>query len=249
MVDGGLIGRDKALTRLRGVVDAALGGRGRFELIVGEAGIGKTALAIEVADYAAGRGMAVLWATCWDGEGAPAFWPWVQLLREYEAVSGRRWTDGPQAEKLARVSGTWTGPAGGSSWATQTGGERERFGLFDGVATLLTGAARVRPLLVVVDDLQWADVPSLILLNFVASQVVTAPLVLLGALRDDDVSVAGARRELLDRTRGLGGVSALSGLDSAGRGSVDGDCGGCTGAGRRGGRGESADRRQPVLRP
>ena len=64
-------------------VDAATDGRGRVALLAGEPGIGKTSLAVDCAAYAEQRGARVLWGACWEGEGAPAFWPWIQALRVY----------------------------------------------------------------------------------------------------------------------------------------------------------------------
>jgi predicted ATPase len=49
--------------------------------VSGEAGIGKTRLAEQLADYAGSRGVEVLWSRCWEGGGAPAYWPWIQIIR------------------------------------------------------------------------------------------------------------------------------------------------------------------------
>ena len=91
-------------------------------------------------------------------------------------------------------------------------GARERFGLFDAVASLLAGAARVRPLLVVIDDLHWADVPSLLLLGFLAGRLVRTPMLVVGMFRDDEV---GDRRAGTPGAPGLRGVVALTGLAEA----------------------------------
>jgi eukaryotic-like serine/threonine-protein kinase len=64
-------------------LDAAVAGRGRVVLLAGEPGIGKTRLAEELAARATARGALVLWGRCWEAEGAPAFWPWVQVVRGY----------------------------------------------------------------------------------------------------------------------------------------------------------------------
>src|SRR6266481_4525903 len=93
------VGRDREMALLRGGVDEAHAGRGRFVLLAGEPGIGKTRTAEEVATYARERGMQVLWGRCYEGEGAPAFWPWVQVLR----AGSRRLND--DALKAALGSG------------------------------------------------------------------------------------------------------------------------------------------------
>src|SRR5262249_41066617 len=76
-------GRERELRELRtGLVDA-ISGRGRLFLVVGEPGIGKTRLVEELATEAARRGVQVLWGRAWEGGGAPAYWPWIQMLRTY----------------------------------------------------------------------------------------------------------------------------------------------------------------------
>src|SRR5215470_11885411 len=75
------VGRERELAQLEAALGEAIGGRGRLCLIAGEPGIGKTRLAECVAASAAGRSATVIWGRCWEGEGAPAFWPWVQVIR------------------------------------------------------------------------------------------------------------------------------------------------------------------------
>src|SRR5258705_1581736 len=75
------VGRQRELAELRAGLEDAVTGRGRFFLVVGEAGIGKTRLVEELARDAAGRGHPVLWGRCWGGEGAPPYWPWIQVIR------------------------------------------------------------------------------------------------------------------------------------------------------------------------
>jgi predicted ATPase len=85
--DGGLVGRREVLAQLRGAVEAAARGRGQVILLSGEAGIGKTAVAAEAA-AARERGARVLWASCWQGDGAPGYWPWVQVARLLSPAAG-----------------------------------------------------------------------------------------------------------------------------------------------------------------
>ena len=77
------VGRTGELAALTTDLDAAVGGRGGVVLLAGEPGIGKTRLAEELAARAMARGAVVLWGRCWEGAGAPAFWPWVQVIRGY----------------------------------------------------------------------------------------------------------------------------------------------------------------------
>ena len=77
------VGRQRERAQLDTALIEALGGRGRIFLIAGEPGIGKTRLAERIAASATERGASVLWGRCWEGEGAPAFWPGVQEIRAY----------------------------------------------------------------------------------------------------------------------------------------------------------------------
>src|SRR6266536_1913611 len=84
------VGRAAELGRLVGLLDEAVAGRGGVVLLAGEPGIGKTRLASEFARHAAHRGARVLWGRCYEGAGAPPFWPWTQLLQSALAAD-----DGP----------------------------------------------------------------------------------------------------------------------------------------------------------
>ena len=75
------VGREAELSRLRAGLERALQGRGGMFLLSGEAGIGKTRLAEESAAEARRRGVSVLWGRSTQAEGAPPYWPWVQILR------------------------------------------------------------------------------------------------------------------------------------------------------------------------
>src|SRR5690242_21902736 len=66
---------------LRAAVDVATIGVGGVVLLAGEAGMGKAALADEAAAYAKACGALAVWGTCWEGEGAPGYWPWIQVVR------------------------------------------------------------------------------------------------------------------------------------------------------------------------
>src|SRR5207248_10137625 len=81
------VGRHYELVELRAGLEDAVAGRGRSFLVVGEAGIGKTRLVEELAREAAERGHLVLWGRCWEGEGAPPYWPWIQVIRTHHRIA------------------------------------------------------------------------------------------------------------------------------------------------------------------
>ena len=175
-----LVGRGPALATARAALDECLAGTGQLLLISGEPGIGKTAVVTALAGEAAARGAGVLRATCWDG-GAPAFWPWVQVLRA-AAASGVPAGSGPAARLLEPFA-----PEG-------TGGARHpveaRLELLDGVTEALTRMATAGPLVIALDDLQWADEPSLQLLEYLARRIRPIPLLLVGAYREAEAGAA-----------------------------------------------------------
>jgi hypothetical protein len=106
LAGGIFVGREAEVHTLRGGLDDALSGRGRILMLVGEPGIGKTRSSEELATYAGMRGAQVLWGRCYEGDGAPAYWPWVQILRAY--VHDREPSElmqdmGPGAADIAEV--------------------------------------------------------------------------------------------------------------------------------------------------
>ena len=80
---GIFVGRQREMGELKAALDDANSGHGRLVMLAGDPGIGKTRTAQELAYYAEARGAKALWGWCYEGEGAPPFWPWVQPLRSY----------------------------------------------------------------------------------------------------------------------------------------------------------------------
>ncbi len=82
-VSSGFVGRQREMGELRAALEDTLAGRGRLVMLAGEPGIGKTRSAQELAAYAETLGVQVLWGRCYEEEGAPPYWPWVQPMRAY----------------------------------------------------------------------------------------------------------------------------------------------------------------------
>ncbi|HVZ73619.1 MAG TPA: ATP-binding protein, partial [Polyangia bacterium] len=77
---GIFVGREAQLGRIAEAIDDAAAGRGRLVLVAGEPGIGKTSLADAATAAATARGFVALWGRCWEAGGAPAYWPWLDVL-------------------------------------------------------------------------------------------------------------------------------------------------------------------------
>ena len=188
---GVFVGREREMDGLRAGLEEALSGRGRLLLLVGEPGIGKTRTAEEFATYARLRKAQVLWGRCYEGEGAPAFWPWVQAIRTY--VHDR--------DPKALLSEMGTGAADIAQVVSEVRQcvpdlppppilepEQARFRLFDSITTFLKNASREQPLVLVLDDLHGADKASLLLLQFLARELRGARLLIIGSYRDAELS-------------------------------------------------------------
>lgn len=159
-----IVGRRRELDALAAWLDGARGGAGRLVLCAGEPGIGKTRLAQELAGRALASGTAVAWGRCVETEGAPAFWPWRQVLRSLGIDAG------------AVLAGDVASP-------------EDRFRLFEDVVTAARAAGDAAGLVVVLDDIHWADEPSLLLLRHLADHLGTTRVMVLATFRD----VAGSR--------------------------------------------------------
>ena len=174
------VGREVELGRLVHALDRAIVHDGRLMLLVGEPGIGKTRIARELALRAAALGVAVRWGRCQETEGAPSYWPWVQVLRTHEEREPQHGA-GPAADALAALLADDMPRSVVASEAEST---HARFQLFETVAGALRRLCADSPLLVVLDDLHWADAASLLLLRFVATELADARVLALGTYRD-----------------------------------------------------------------
>ena len=199
---GGLfVGRDRELGVLRRAMQRASHGAGGVALVAGEPGVGKTRL---VEEAVAGCDGTVVWATCAQG-GAPAYWPWVQLLRGCVGPDGPPPVVGAVPELRVLLEGRGTAP--------EISEDASRFRLFEGVAGVLGVAARSSPLVLVLDDLQWADEASIRLLRFCAGAARGVPVLTIGTYRDTELDLAHPLATALAELARAGDHITLGGLD------------------------------------
>jgi DNA-binding winged helix-turn-helix (wHTH) protein/tetratricopeptide (TPR) repeat protein len=204
---GDFLCREKELAIARDALFASVAGRGSVLLLSGEPGIGKTRLASELARIGHDRGVRVYWGRCHEGDGGPAYWPWIQVLSALiEEAGADRFAASATLPDLAELlpelrdrlpaSGTPSRPA-------PVHPEQAQLRLFDAITRLLVAQAAENPLLLILDDLHCADASSLLLLRFLAQRIDAAPVLVVGAYRDVEPDAAEPLREALsDLARG-----------------------------------------------
>ena len=183
------VGREALLDDLTHAWERSEAGEGQIALLFGDAGIGKTRAAQELATRVARTGAQVAIGRCAASRGAPAFWPWVQVLRDLvteEQAAALRARLGPGAAEIASLIPALQASGSREETRAGVGGEQERFLLCDGIASLLAHLSRERPLLLWLDDLQWADAPSLVLLRHLPAALRNSSAMLIATVRPDD---------------------------------------------------------------
>ncbi|MEX1157450.1 MAG: AAA family ATPase, partial [Thermomicrobiales bacterium] len=168
-VEPPLVGREHEQEQLADATRALLVGRGSLVLIGGEAGIGKTAMTSWLGWRAEEEGAVVLSGGCYDLSMTPPYGPWIEIIRAWPEGGGLP----PVPEDLR----------GGNALSLLPSQQA----LFEIVADFLVAAGATRPLVLVLEDLHWADQASLDLLRYVARQVAESRIVVIGAYRSDEL--------------------------------------------------------------
>jgi DNA-binding SARP family transcriptional activator len=173
-----LIGRAEELRILRRAVAPVFDAGSAIVLVDGEPGAGKTRILEHVAVEAGRRDALVIWGHCLEGDGAPSMWPWVEVVRRLldglPTDARETWLTGELGALVGHHADLLAGPA--------TPDSNRQFRLFEEVTGLVTTVSSRGPLILVFDDLQWADATSLKLFDHVAGRL-PGGAALVGALR------------------------------------------------------------------
>jgi class 3 adenylate cyclase/tetratricopeptide (TPR) repeat protein len=183
--EGLLVGRDEEFGRLLEAINAVTTGSGRFILLVGEPGIGKTRVAQEVTLKARNQGFLVATGRCYEPEASVPFYPFLEVLAtlyeqcpsDLRARVPHRW---PDIQRLLPNQA----PA---QWPVLSNGKEEHQRLFWAVSGFLQTIATIRPVAVLIDDLHWADASSLELLQHIARHTRVDRILLVGTYRDVEI--------------------------------------------------------------
>ena len=211
-----LIGRDAELGELSRHWQDASAGRRRVVVLVGDPGIGKTRLAAEFCRGAYAQGGLVLLGRCYEESLSP-YQPFVEALRDYvsqTSIDELRLQLGPHRPTLAKLVPELLGRGHEIGYTPTESPDREQFLLFEAVASLLRAASEEHPLILVLDDLHWADAPTMQLLRHLVRTTEQVPLLILGNYREsevDDEHPLGRALAELRRARALASIS-LAGL-------------------------------------
>jgi DNA-binding CsgD family transcriptional regulator/tetratricopeptide (TPR) repeat protein len=165
-----IYGRERERARLRHLLDAAVASEGSLALVSGEAGIGKSTIIDDLIHEATRRGCLVLSGGCYDLATTPPYGPWVEIIRAY-----------PSDENLPPLPNELRSGTGLATIVSQSA-------LFELAANFFADVARVRPLVLLLEDIHWADHASLDLLRYLARSISDVPTLVIASYRDDEIS-------------------------------------------------------------
>ncbi len=191
MSSSDFVGRDDALRALQDAFANSLAGSGGLTVVTGEPGIGKTRCLEELARLVEDQGALVLWGRCFEQAGAPPFWPWVQILREYAESNSEdelRLLFGASLDAVGTLVPEIAARMDARLLDNATDRVDQRFHLFDALTRVFTRGAAMVPLVLMLDDLHWADESSLSLLEFLAHDAHRHRLLVVCAYRDVEVT-------------------------------------------------------------
>jgi class 3 adenylate cyclase/tetratricopeptide (TPR) repeat protein len=223
-----LVGRDSEQADLRRAMDQALAGHGGLALIAGEAGVGKSRLVAEIGGAAGARGMRVLTGHCVEMDSTPPYLPYVEMIEQVisspRSPLALREALGDVAPEIARIAPGLRRLFPDIPQPVELPPELARRYLWNSFHQFVARGAQTQPLLLVLEDLHWADESTLLLTEYLAPLLPEMPVLIIGTYRDDELDTSHpllhvisqlGRRRLIDRIRlrrlSFGDVRAMVG--------------------------------------
>ncbi|HKN11558.1 MAG TPA: AAA family ATPase [Candidatus Binatus sp.] len=196
------VGREEESAVLRRLLERALGGEGGVAMIGGALGVGKTRISAEFAAEASQRGFITLVGSCYDRENSLPFNPFVEILESAMAQSPSqdafRAALGDDAGEMARLMPQLRHLFPDIPPPLEISPEQSRRILFNAVVELLARTATTGPILLLFEDLHWADEGTLSLLNHIARSISKMPVLMVGTFRDNEINSSGPFAQTLD---------------------------------------------------
>ena len=202
-----LVGRDTEMARLHDAVHHASEGRGRLFSVIGEAGIGKSRLLEELIANVTGRGWRVLVGRAYESDQVLPFGPWVDAFRAGQVERERNIVESLGTVWRAQLSRLLPEIAGRD--ATPLSGQRDDRQLFESVAQVIQRFADSDPLLLVLEDLHWADEMSVRLLAFVCRRIQAERVVVIATAREEELEHAPLLHRTLEDLAQAGQLTLL----------------------------------------
>jgi predicted ATPase len=185
------VGRERERARILESFERAAAGQGRIALLYGEPGVGKTCLARDLANQVQATGAMVLVGRCFEQQMQVPFFPFTEAFAASIGSPTQIQDQAPMERwpELARILGT-----AGSNQPDQDNASSQ-MQIFRAATAFLSGTALSRPLLLVVDDMQWADATSLSLLLYLGRHLADARILVMGTYREEELATRPALAE------------------------------------------------------
>jgi len=203
-----VVGREAELTRLWNAAQGALVGHGSFVLVGGGPGVGKTRLSLEFLAQASRRGFACLNGRCYERDEPHPLMPFVEViegaLAQASSVEQFRTMAADDAAELARIAPALRRVFPDLPAPAELPTQQQRRHLFQGLFDFIARISRNQPLLLLVDDIHWADESTLAMLNFLARRVEYVPVLIVANYRDEGLDTTRPLNRTLEELIRLG---------------------------------------------
>ena len=186
------VGRETECAEIRRLLDQAVAGRGATVLVGGEPGVGKTRFTEELVREARERGCLTLVGHCYETEGQPPFIPFVEILERSAKIADRatfREALGDAAPEVAKIAPELRRLFPDIPAPLELPPDQQRRFLFNAYQAFTERSARLMPIVLVLEDLHWADEPTVLLMQHLAQHLALLPLLVIGTYRDVELDV------------------------------------------------------------